>query len=86
MASSLLYFGPDLEPLESESRRASRFAGSRRDAIPVDGPCDEVVAKLVAAQADASGWCELQELLSGGERRSIHVNAAMVRYVVDEAT
>ena len=26
MASSLLYFGPDLEPLERESRRASDYA------------------------------------------------------------
>jgi hypothetical protein len=82
----LLYFGPDLEPLESESRRASRFAGARRDAVAVEGPSGEVIAKLVAAQANAGGWCELQELLDDGERRTIHVNAAMVRYVVDEAT
>jgi hypothetical protein len=85
MASTLLYFGPDLEPLESESRRASRFAGARRDAVVVDGASHEVAAKLVAAQATAGGWCELQELVGGYERRSIYVNAATVRYVVDEA-
>jgi hypothetical protein len=85
MASSLLYFGPDLEPLESESRRASRFAGSRRDAVAVDGPSDEVIAKLIAAQSGAGGWCELQQLLADDERRRIYVNVATVRFVVDEA-
>jgi hypothetical protein len=85
MASSLLYFGPDLEPLESESRRASRFAGARRDAIAVEGASDEVVAKLNAAQSAAGGWCELQQLVDDGEPRRIYVNAATVRFVVDEA-
>ena len=84
MASSLLYFGPDLEPLESESRRASRFAGARRDAVAVAGASDEVVAKLIAAQAAAGGWCELQECVGDGERRRIYVNAATVRFVTDD--
>jgi hypothetical protein len=82
MASSLLYFGPDLEPLESESRRASQFAGSRRDAIAIDGASDEVAAKLIAA---ASGWCELLQLVGDDEQRRIYVNAATVRFVVDAA-
>ncbi len=83
MASSWLYFGPDLEPLASESRRASRFAGSRRDAVAVDGASDEVTAKLIAAQS-GGGWCELQQLVGDDERRRIYVNAATVRFVVDE--
>jgi hypothetical protein len=85
MACSLLYFGPDLEPLASESRRASRFAGARRDAVAVDGPSDEVAAKLIAAQSAAGGWCELEQLVGDGERRRIFVNAATVRFVADEA-
>jgi hypothetical protein len=85
MASSFLYFGPDLEPLESESRRASRFAGARRDAVCVDGASDEVVAKLIAAQSAAGGWCELEQLVGDSERTRIFVNAAMVRFVADEA-
>ena len=85
MASSWLYFGPDLEPLESESRRASRFAGARRDAVAVDGASDEVAAKLIAAQSTAGGWCELEQLVNDDERRRIFVNAAAVRFVVDEA-
>jgi hypothetical protein len=86
MASSLLYFGPDLEPLASESRRASQFAGARRDAVSVDGAAGEVVAKLIAAQSDAGGWCELQQLVDGDEPRAIYVNAATVRFVVDETS
>jgi hypothetical protein len=86
MASSLLYFGPDLEPLERESRRASQLAGARRDAVAVEGASDEVVAKLIAAQEAAGGWCELQELVGDGDRRSIYVNAATVRFVVAEAS
>jgi len=85
MASSLLYFGPDLEPLERESRRASAVAGARRDAVVVDGPSDEVVAKLIAAQSSGGGWCELHQLVDDDERRRIFVNAAMVRFVVDDA-
>jgi hypothetical protein len=84
MASSSLYFGPDLEPLERESRRASEFAGKRRDAVAVDGAADEVTAKLIAAQSAAGGWCELQQLVGDDERRRIYVNAATVRFVVDE--
>jgi hypothetical protein len=85
MASSLLYFGPDLEPLERESRRASQLAVARRDAVAVDGASDEVAAKLIAAQEAAGGWCELQQLVGDGERRRIYVNAATVRLCVDEA-
>jgi hypothetical protein len=84
MASSLLYFGPDLEPLERESRRASHLAVARRDAVSVDGASDEVAAKLIAAQSAAGGWCELQQLCEDGPRR-IYVNTATVRFVVDEA-
>ena len=82
MARSLLYFGPDFEPLESESRRASRFAGARRDAIAVDRASDEVAAKLIAADG---GWCELLQLVGDDEQRRIYVNAATVRFVVEEA-
>jgi hypothetical protein len=85
MASSLINFGPDLEPLQSEARREARFAGPRHDAILVDGASEEVVAKLSAAQGSAGGWCELQQLLDDGGRRTIYVNAASVRFVVDDA-
>jgi hypothetical protein len=79
MASSLINFGPDLEPLASESRRASQFAEPRRDALAVAGACEEVVAKLIAAQGSTGGWCEFEQL----DGRRIFINAATVRFVVD---
>jgi hypothetical protein len=82
MASSLINFGPDLEPLQSEARREARFSGPRLDAIV--GASEEVVAKLSEAQVSAAGWCELEQLLGDGEQRTIYVNAHRVRFVVDD--
>ena len=37
-------FGPDLEPLESESRRGAHPAGARHDSLTVAGAGGELVA------------------------------------------
>jgi hypothetical protein len=81
---SRLIFGPDLEPLESESRRGAHPAGARHDSLTVAGPCSEVVVKLMQAAANTGGWCELEQVLSDDRRRTVYVNAHAVRCVVDE--
>ena len=77
-------FGPDLEPLESESRRGAHTAGARRDSLTVAGAAGEVVAKLVHAAANAGGWCELEQVLPDDRRHAVYVNAHAVRWVVEE--
>jgi hypothetical protein len=42
-------FGPDLEPLESESRRGAHPPGARHDSLTVVGAGGEVVGKLMQA-------------------------------------
>ncbi len=84
MTTSRLIFGPDLEPIESESRRGAHAPGPRRDSLAVAGTSSEVVAKLVQAEASTAGWCELQEVLADDRRRTVHVNARAVRWIVDE--
>jgi hypothetical protein len=81
---SRLIFGPDLEPLESESRRGAHPAGARRDSLTVAGAAGEVVVKLMHAAADTGGWCELEQVLSDARRRAVYVNAHAVRWVVEE--
>jgi hypothetical protein len=81
---SRLTFGPDLEPLESESRRGAHPPGPRRDSLTVAGASAEVVAKLVQAAADMDGWCELEQVAPDDGRRIVYVNARAVRWVVDE--
>ena len=85
MATVWISFGPDLEPLESEARRGARTAPSRRDGVRVSGDAKEVVANLVEARSASAGWCQLEEVLEDGGRRSVFVNAAAVRLVADEA-
>jgi hypothetical protein len=82
MTTSRLIFGPDLEPLETESRRGAHSPGPRRDSLTVAGPSSQVVAKLVQATTSMAGWCELQQALPDDRRRP--VNAHAVRWVVDE--
>jgi hypothetical protein len=84
MTTSQLIFGPDLEPLESESRRGAHSLGPRRDSLTVAGSSSELVAKLVQATASTAGWCELEEALPDDRRRTIYVNAHTVRWVVDD--
>jgi hypothetical protein len=84
MTTSRLIFGPDLEPLESESRRGAHSPGPRRDTLTVAGSSSDVVAKLVQAVASTAGWCEVQEELPDGRRRTVYVNAHTVRWVVDD--
>jgi hypothetical protein len=84
MTSSRLIFGPDLEPLEGESRRGAHSPGPRRDSLTVAGSSSDVVAKLVEAAASTAGWCEVQEVLPDDRHRTVYVNAHAVRWVVDD--
>jgi hypothetical protein len=84
MTTSRLIFGPDLEPLESESRRGAHSPSPRADSLTVAGTSGEVVAKLVQAATTMAGWCELQQALPDDRRRPVDVNAHAVRWVVDE--
>jgi hypothetical protein len=85
MPTSWISFGPDLEPLESESRGGSQRPAARRDGVSVSGTSDEVVSKLVHASGTTGGWCELEQVLGHGRRRAVYVNVAAARIVVDEA-
>jgi hypothetical protein len=85
MATAWISFGPDLEPLESEARRGARTAPRRLDGVRVSGNAEGVVANLVEAGSASAGWCRLEEILEDGGQRSVFVNAAAVRMVVDEA-
>jgi hypothetical protein len=84
MPTSWISFGPDLEPMASESRGAARIAEPRRDGLSVTGTSEEVVFKLVQAAGANSGWCELEEVVAADRRRTVYVNGAAVRLVVDE--
>ena len=84
MTTSRLFFGPDLEPIESESRRGAHSPGPRRDSLTVAGSSSDVAAKLVEAVESRAGWCELQEMLAEDRRRTVYVNAHAVRWVVDD--
>jgi hypothetical protein len=83
MPTSWISFGPDLEPMASESRGAALRPEPRRDGLSVSGTGAEVAAKLAQAAAGA-GWCTFEEVLEAGRRRTVHINAAAVRLVVDE--
>jgi hypothetical protein len=82
-AASWLTFGPDLEPMEYESRRGAQALGPRRDSLLVAGSSAEVVAKLVEAQRATGGWCEVEQVLADGTHRRAYVNASAVRWVAD---
>lgn len=82
-AAAWLTFGPDLEPMEYESRRGAQALGPRRDSLLVAGTSEEVVAKLVEAQRATGGWCEVDQVLPDGTHRRAYVNAAAVRWVSD---
>lgn len=84
MATSWISFGPDLEPLESESRRGAQTPPRRRDGVRVSGPAEDVVAKLVAAAGTPGGWCHLEEILEDGGRRPVFLNPRVARLVVEE--
>jgi hypothetical protein len=84
VTTSRLMFGPDLEPLESESRRGAHAPGARRDSLTVVGAGSELVVKLMQAEENTGGWCELEQVLPDDRRRTVYVNAHAVRWVVDE--
>jgi hypothetical protein len=84
MAISWITFGPDLEPLESESRRGAQTPPRRRDAVRVSGAAEEVVAKLVDAVGASAGWCRVDQLSEDGGRRAVYVNAGVARLVAEE--
>ena len=84
MATSWISFGPDLEPLESEARRGAQTAPRRRDGVRVSGEAEDVVAKLVGAAGTSAAWCQLEEVLDGGGRRPVFVNARVARLVTPD--
>jgi hypothetical protein len=84
MATSWISFGPDLEPLESESRRGAQTPGRRRDGISVSGAPEELVARLVEAAGASAGWCRFDEALEDGVSRPVFVNAGAVRMIAEE--
>jgi hypothetical protein len=82
MANSWISFGPDLEPLASRSRQEAGIQPVRRDGLLVAGASAEVAARLAEA-AQGTGWCAL-EVVTGGERQPVYVNARAARFVIDE--
>jgi hypothetical protein len=84
MATSWISFGPDLEPLESESRRGAQTPPRRRDGVCVSGAAEEVVASLVEAVGSSCGWSQFDEVLEDGGRHPIFVNARAVRLVTEQ--
>jgi hypothetical protein len=82
-AASWLSFGPDLEPMEYESRRGAQALGPRRDGLLVAGTGEELVAQFVDSQGASGGWCAVDQVLDDGTRRRAFVNAAAVRWVSD---
>jgi hypothetical protein len=43
-----------------------------------------LVAKLMQAEENTGGWCELEQVLPDDRRRTVYVNAHAVRSVVDD--
>jgi hypothetical protein len=74
-------FGPDLEPLESEARRRAEPPGPRPDGLLVAGAADEVAAELARACASPEGWSRLEQVGPNGDRRPVHIQARLVRFV-----
>jgi hypothetical protein len=83
MAMSWISFGPDLEPLQSESRRGAQTPPRRRDGIGVSSDAEEVVAKLIDAARASGGWCRFEQVLEDGGRRPVFLNAGAVRLVTE---
>ena len=78
MTTSWISFGPDLEPIEAESRRGTGTPARRIDGIRVSGSAEEVVAAL------GGGWCRFDQVLDDGERRPVYLNGATARLVVED--
>ena len=84
MTTARLMLGPDLGPFESQSRRGAHAPDARRDGLTVAGAGRELVGKLMQAEENTYGWCELEQVLPDDRRRTVYVNAHAVRWVVDE--
>ena len=84
MATSWISFGPDLEPLESESRRGAQTPRARRDGVRVSGPADQVVAALIEAADTSGAWCRFEQVLDDGGRLTVYVNAGVARLVAED--
>ena len=82
MATSWISFGPDLEPIESESRRGSGTPPRRIDGIRVSGSAEEVAAKLIEAPG---GWCRFEQVLEDGPPRPVYLNGSAARLVIEDA-
>jgi hypothetical protein len=81
--ASWIIFGPDLEPLEAESRRQAEEPGPRRDGLLVAGAPGEVAQRLAEAARSSAGWCELQHCQGAGEEpEPVHVQVRHVRFVI----
>jgi hypothetical protein len=84
MSTSWISFGPDLEPLESDLRRGAQTPPRRRDGISVNGPAEEVAAKLIEACGTSAAWCRFEQVLEDSRRRPVYVNGSAVRLVIEE--
>ena len=80
-STTWLSFGPDLEPLESESRRRAQAPGPREDGLLVTGEPGAVAEILAEACASTEGWCQLDRLTADGGTETVHVQARLVRWV-----
>ena len=79
--TSWISFGPDLEPLSSESRRRAEAPGPRKDGLLVIGEAGEIADILAEACASKEGWCLLERFGTDGDRQPVHVQARLVRWV-----
>jgi hypothetical protein len=84
MATTWISFGPDLEPLESESRRGAQTPPVRRDGISVTGRAEEVANKLIEASGTSAAWCRFEQQVENGGARPVYVNGATVRFVIED--
>ena len=80
-SATWLSFGPDLEPLESESRRRAEAPGPREDGLLVSGEVGEIADILAEACASKEGWCRLDRVVDDGGHEPVHVQARLVRWV-----
>jgi hypothetical protein len=80
VTESWISFGPDLEPMSSQARRMEGPPLPRRDGLKVLGTAQEVAEQLGSGSVNAGGWCELQ---AGDPPHAVHVNAKLVRFVVE---
>ena len=80
-AAAWLSFGPDLEPLASESRMRAQASGPREDGLLIAGEAGQIADILAEACASKEGWCTLDRVMGDGVTEPVHVQAGLVRWV-----